>query len=287
VRDLEDRYASGARQLEDEIVAVSKRFGVLSRFTAFVAIDREIANRSGRVERIVQRVESPAGWGAANKSVPMPARSAPNPMFDGRTRGIVPRAPSAPSAPSAARASFAAAPPRQAPPPPPAPPAPPAPRAQAPSSNVGYGAPSSSPRFEASSLRMEEPPEEAEPEPIATTAHREQLAQLARELEALAMQPLDGRGLSPTVSTPKWECGSIDGNAVRRLRERLREWLEDVRSIGGDKLADAVVPIIARLSAALAAHGDLGAIARTVASELAAVARGEQPSPKPRAAFWK
>jgi Ca-activated chloride channel family protein len=269
VRDLEDRYASGAKQLEDEIVAVSKRFGVLSRFTAFVAIDREIANRSGRVERIVQRVEPPAGWGADSKSVPMPAPSAPVPMSSTQTRSAAGLMPRAPSAPSPARASLAGAPPREAPPAPPrqAPQAPPAPPAQAPTSILGYAAPSSPSRFHTSTLRSE-PPAEAEPEPIVPTAHREQLAQLARELEALAMQPLDV-------------------NAVRRLRERLREWLEDVRSIGGDKLADAVVPIIARLSAALAAHGDLEAIARTVANELTAVARDEQPSGKPRAAFWK
>jgi integrase len=33
LRDMEDRYAAGARELEPQIVRVSKQFGVLSRFT--------------------------------------------------------------------------------------------------------------------------------------------------------------------------------------------------------------------------------------------------------------
>src|SRR5690606_33591572 len=35
IRDLEDRYAAGSRDVESTIITVSKRFGVLSRFTAF------------------------------------------------------------------------------------------------------------------------------------------------------------------------------------------------------------------------------------------------------------
>ena len=41
LRDLDDRYATGARELEPEIVRLSKQFGVLSRFTAYVAVDQE------------------------------------------------------------------------------------------------------------------------------------------------------------------------------------------------------------------------------------------------------
>jgi Ca-activated chloride channel homolog len=66
VRKLEDRYA--ARQgdldaLEKSIVATSLRFGVLCRFTAYIALDQTgIANKGGHVHRIVQPVELPAGW---------------------------------------------------------------------------------------------------------------------------------------------------------------------------------------------------------------------------------
>jgi len=49
--------------LEREIVAVSLRFGVLSRFTAYVAIDHaETVRKDGKRHRITQPVEMPEGW---------------------------------------------------------------------------------------------------------------------------------------------------------------------------------------------------------------------------------
>src|SRR5205085_10980335 len=64
IRDLEDAYAIGARgEVEQEIVATSKMFSVLSRFTAFLAIDRsEVVNAGGELKQIVQPVDMPAGW---------------------------------------------------------------------------------------------------------------------------------------------------------------------------------------------------------------------------------
>ncbi|MGZ3471485.1 MAG: VIT domain-containing protein, partial [Isosphaeraceae bacterium] len=66
VRKLEDRYVVAAEDLgalERQIVALSLRFGVLSRFTAYVAIDHaETANKGGKLHRITQPVESPQGW---------------------------------------------------------------------------------------------------------------------------------------------------------------------------------------------------------------------------------
>jgi Ca-activated chloride channel family protein len=64
LRDLEDRYViDRSDELEKEIVATSLRFGVLCRFTAFVAVDRsEVVNPGGQVHGIVQPVEQPAGW---------------------------------------------------------------------------------------------------------------------------------------------------------------------------------------------------------------------------------
>jgi Ca-activated chloride channel homolog len=69
VRELEDAYASqsaaGGQQLSQQIVAVSLEAHVLSRFTAYVAIDRSATvNRKGKPREIVQPVEMPAGWGA-------------------------------------------------------------------------------------------------------------------------------------------------------------------------------------------------------------------------------
>lgn len=68
IRDLEDRYASTIsqperEQIEKRIVSTSLRFSVLSRFTAYVAVDRsEAANRDGTMHRILQPVEAPEGW---------------------------------------------------------------------------------------------------------------------------------------------------------------------------------------------------------------------------------
>ena len=66
VRDLEDRYATGTADgaaIEREIVETSLRHGVLSRFTAFVAVDTaEVLDEHGQLHRVIQPVELPAGW---------------------------------------------------------------------------------------------------------------------------------------------------------------------------------------------------------------------------------
>jgi Ca-activated chloride channel family protein len=65
VRELEDRYLAGHEQarLEKQIVDTSVKFGVLSRFTAFIAVDvKEVVNPDGKVHRIMQPVEPAAGW---------------------------------------------------------------------------------------------------------------------------------------------------------------------------------------------------------------------------------
>jgi Ca-activated chloride channel family protein len=66
LRELEDRYACGhddATELSKQIVATSLKYGVLCRFTAFVAVDRsETVNAGGQQHRIIQPVEMPARW---------------------------------------------------------------------------------------------------------------------------------------------------------------------------------------------------------------------------------
>jgi Ca-activated chloride channel family protein len=66
VRELEDRYVIGQGNksaLEKQIVQTSLRFGVLCRFTAFVAVDvKEVVNPGGQVHRVTQPVEPAAGW---------------------------------------------------------------------------------------------------------------------------------------------------------------------------------------------------------------------------------
>jgi Ca-activated chloride channel family protein len=65
LRDLEDAYAAGRGadpDLERQIVATSLRFGVLCRFTAFVAVDSVVVNEGGRLRRVTQPVDAPQGW---------------------------------------------------------------------------------------------------------------------------------------------------------------------------------------------------------------------------------
>ncbi|WP_433255325.1 VIT domain-containing protein [Streptosporangium sp. CA-135522] len=62
LRALEDGYAAGDRSLEEEIVRISLRYGVLCRFTAFVAIDSEVVAEGGPGHRVIQPVELPGGW---------------------------------------------------------------------------------------------------------------------------------------------------------------------------------------------------------------------------------
>lgn len=64
VRDLEDRYAAGGAspELADRIIAVSLGHRVLSRFTAFIAVDRSRAVGAGAPQPVIQPVELPHGW---------------------------------------------------------------------------------------------------------------------------------------------------------------------------------------------------------------------------------
>ncbi len=97
LRGMEDAYVAGNSGLESTIVATSLRFGVLCRFTAFVAVDSEVVS-DGTVHRVVQPVELLAGWDTSPKApvsmsfgsaklmrglpgdVPMPS-AAPAPAF--------------------------------------------------------------------------------------------------------------------------------------------------------------------------------------------------------------
>ena len=80
VRALEDRYASAPSDgLAGQIVSTSLTHGVLSRFTAFVAVDPSDPTGSTSPRPIVQPVESPSGW-AASGGVRFMSRTAPAQM---------------------------------------------------------------------------------------------------------------------------------------------------------------------------------------------------------------
>ncbi|MQA05153.1 MAG: VWA domain-containing protein [Streptosporangiales bacterium] len=91
VRDLEDAYAAhrGDDALAERIVATSLDHRVLSRFTAFVAVDRSRVTESG-AQPVVQPVELPSGWQQPGGPQPMAAALAA-PMAAAGPAGAVPR----------------------------------------------------------------------------------------------------------------------------------------------------------------------------------------------------
>jgi Ca-activated chloride channel family protein len=113
IRDLEDRYvvAFGDTAIERRIVDTSLAGGVLSRFTAFVAVDVAIVVENGKPRKVTQPVEIPAGWdGPQADAVPMPSMiaapgAAPMWMAAGGFAGATAPAPTAPAPVASARRS--------------------------------------------------------------------------------------------------------------------------------------------------------------------------------------
>ena len=79
IRQFEDRYAAGDGDrtvLERAIVAISLKFQVLCRFTAYVAVDRsQTVNQSGSLHQVTQPVEMPEAWVAASSNRAQPPES--------------------------------------------------------------------------------------------------------------------------------------------------------------------------------------------------------------------
>lgn len=267
IRDLEDRYAAAqSSELETRIVTISKTFSVLSRFTAFLAVDRsQVVNKDGKLHQIVQPVESPAGWeGAGNVRTRSGVVRAAMPF------GGMPQPQSIPSPAMPAQAPLPVGPP-------PIYASARGPMSGAPRSMAGgYSGPPPMPAKDEKAkrpARREEPMLESE-RAVATpidAAYLASLATLARELDA------QGRG-------------RVDAAAIRVLRQRLTEWVEDVRSVGtSDELATIVERLVQRLSAALTAGTAVAAEAIAIAAELVTLAAGGSPTPTKgsRVAFWK
>lgn len=77
LRELEDRYAMGEHELEAAIVETSLKYGVLCRFTAYVAVDtRQVADGPPE-HRVIQPVERPSGWEPPAPAPMMPMMAAP------------------------------------------------------------------------------------------------------------------------------------------------------------------------------------------------------------------
>jgi Ca-activated chloride channel family protein len=112
LRDLEDAYASGDHSLETEIVGTSLRFGVLCRFTAFVAVDARVVNEGGDTRKVTQPVEMPSGWETPAPPAPAPyflAASSPFPVGAAAPVGVPPLPPPGapvPGVPAPSRPGF-------------------------------------------------------------------------------------------------------------------------------------------------------------------------------------
>jgi Ca-activated chloride channel family protein len=114
LRDLEDAYAAGDRTLEQQIVDTSLRFGVLCRFTAYVAVDERVVNEGGKVRKVTQPVEMPSGWesSAPPMAAGMVLASATSPFPDAAMparSAIFPPTPPAPGGPAPSAPRFAPA----------------------------------------------------------------------------------------------------------------------------------------------------------------------------------
>jgi len=86
IRDLEDRYVTGDSSLEPRIVETSLKYGVLSRFTAFVAVDQRVVNEGGTTRRVTQPVDLPSGWEPPRAGGPPVAMPASMPTFGAAAR---------------------------------------------------------------------------------------------------------------------------------------------------------------------------------------------------------
>lgn len=87
VRALEDRYATAPdAKLADLITATSLAHGVLSRFTAFVAVDPSDPTGSTSPRPVVQPVEAPRAWAAATMAAGGAFQPMAQPMAPGRAR---------------------------------------------------------------------------------------------------------------------------------------------------------------------------------------------------------
>ena len=112
---------------------------------------------------------------------------------------------------------------------------------------------------------------DVDPSAVMHIAYLAQLGALAAELEHQA-------------------AGRCDPTAIRMLWQRLRQWIEDLRSMNGNSdVVNAVEALAQRLLEALAAPAKLATEVTAVVEALSRLATGAPPPPekKNRLAFWK
>jgi len=272
LRDLEDRYLTEPAEAERlrrerEIVDVSRRHGVLSRFTAFVAIDRSaVVNAGGTVHQIIQPVELPAGWAAAGS---MPHAGVQPMSFGGAPNMPMARSAKAPAGgvdgSVATKVMFGCASPSASPGGGGFSPKVTECATGLPSAAAPWGGASAAPSIAGASAGV------GSAAPIVTTAYRRQLTSLAAELERHASRD--------------------EVRAMRLVQQRLEQWVEDARSTGGlDLLVAAVEAQIAMLRAAITEPAQRPSRVAAIVRQLAALVTANDEPPAtapPRPAFWK
>ena len=303
IRELEDRFVIGGADrpaLERRIVDTSLRFGVLCRFTAYVAVDRAaVVNEGGRVHQLVQAVEMPSGWAGA-----VPAAAAAMPASFASAMPVRRRATSAPGgAPDLAK--------KAAPPPAPMP--------------AGQSAMSDSGLYDVAELESAASPPVPLAEPMSAPEAEDEAFAVMDDLD-LERGPVPAKPAAPPSGMPRKRkearaekaeaaAPALDLSAYRRraedLREMLRqraggdaagrltalgmlsvklaELLEDLRSVGAAVPAE-LEKLLADLRAAVAGSptdGDAAALWTAAETALTAFATGSPPPDAPqRERFW-
>jgi len=199
LRDLEDRYDAGEHDLEPQIVTTSLRFGVLCRFTAYVAVDSRVVNEGGETRRVIQPVELPSGWDA-------PGGARLNTLMVGSATPLPP-----PAAPAPIRPSFAPV------------------RAQhAPAGDSSLGAPESTPvRVQgrgagAAPLGGAGGPQPFAAIPSSVTRHRKSVAAESTPMTGLAdLLAVEARRLAEAENRPAYERRDLLADLASRLKVLL------------------------------------------------------------------
>ena len=263
IRDLEDCYVTrdgNIDQIEQQIIAISLRHRVLSRFTAFLAVDRSArVNPGGHPLEITQSVESPEGWGEVAECARTVDFDQMKCMLEAAPAGGSAVAGSSPPSMRSRGAPAPAAPPSAAPP--------------APKSAKKAAAPTPS----LLSRRMaKEEKEMTEPEPAIDLApYLQRVRDLADAIEAAGIEA------APEL--------------IDRLLARLLELVEDMHSVQQDggfseelgKAADALRTVL-NYGAWLDIVHDIANDCRLVAERLRKLAQRPPPGdPSSKRAFWK
>jgi len=263
IRQLEDEYVvRGAHgKLEQRIVSTSITHSVLSRFTAFVAVDREGKIKAdGFPHQVTQAVDMPSGWVA-------PARAPMHAQMRGYGGG---RSAKEMMAAPASAMPVASIPPRS-------------PKKRSPVGAVaagvatGIGAVLGAPVAVAKALAnrgggggasFEEPAAPAEP--VDLQPYLDRLVELVAQLRATGHGDVERR--------------------LKRVAALLHQLIEDLQSIDVTlELVRALAPLAQRLADELrSGAADAAALAVSTADELEAIAQGTpDPGASTRGAFWK